>query len=185
MLGTNPFDGRIMAWIQENLHNPATDALFPVITYLGEAGAFWLAVALFLLIGKRTRRIGLFMWLAIALGFLCGELVVKNIVCRPRPFQDFPGYVSLLIPPPSGWSFPSGHSCASFAAASVICFYSKKWGVPALILAGLIAFSRVFLFVHWPTDVLAGVAFGLAAALLTLLVIRPRLEKRFPNLAER
>lgn len=177
MNGINAFDGAVMAFIQGHLHNAATDVTFPIITYMGEGGLFWLLLSLVFLCVKKTRRQGIFMVCAIACGFVVGELVIKNLVCRPRPFQQFPEYVSLLIPPPSGFSFPSGHSCSSFAAAVVLFAFSKKWGVPALLLAGLIAFSRIFLFVHWPTDVLAGIVLGIASALLMLWAI-PKIEEK-------
>ncbi len=83
---------------------------------------------------------------------------------RPRPFQLISRDIRLLIPPPSGWSFPSGHSCASFAAATAVFLRDRRFGAAALVLAALIAFSRVFLFVHYPTDVLAGAALGAVCA---------------------
>lgn len=168
LLPMNPFDHAIMAFIQAHLHNPVTDAVFPVITYLGESGVFWILLALlFILLGKRYgwRVTGCLMLGAMLLGLLTGELAIKNLVCRPRPFQEISADIRLLIPPPSGWSFPSGHSCASFAAATSVFLKDKRWGTAALILAALIAFSRVFLFVHYPTDVLAGSALGVLCAL--------------------
>ncbi len=184
MEGINFFDGTVMAFLQDHCHNRLTDALFPVITYLGEAGAVWLILALAFLCVKKYRRYGVLMILAIAAGFLTGELFLKNLVCRPRPFQLFPDYTPLLILPPSGFSFPSGHSCSSFAAATALCRCSKKWGVPALILAGLIAFSRVFLFVHWPTDVLAGAAMGVLFGILAAWAVPKIAEKRRKDLED-
>ncbi len=172
MEGINGFDRAVMAFVQEHCHNAVTDGIFPIITYLGEYGTVWIVLALLFLCFKKKRAQGLLMLCAIIGGFLVGEVLLKNLVCRPRPFQEFPGYTALLIPPPSGWSFPSGHSCSSFAAAAALCCQSRKWGVPALVLAGLIAFSRVFLFVHWPTDVLAGAALGILSGLLTCFLAR-------------
>lgn len=165
----NPFDQSVMSFVQTNCHNAFTDHLFPVVTYLGEAGVFWIALAVLLVIfGKKSgwRVTGAAMLAAMLMGLLIGELCVKNIVCRPRPFQVVSRDIRLLIPPPSGWSFPSGHSCASFAAATVLFRKDKRWGAAALILAALIAFSRVFLFVHYPTDVLAGVALGVLCGIV-------------------
>lgn len=167
MNGINFFDSSVMTFIQTYLHNPVADAVFPVVTYLGEAGFLWLLTSVFFLCRKGTRRRGLCMACAVTAGFLFGEVLLKNVVCRERPFQAFPDFTPLLIAPPSGFSFPSGHSCSSFAAATVLLCFSKKWGVPALIMAALIAFSRVFLFVHWPTDVLCGALLGTAFGLLT------------------
>lgn len=177
MDGINPFDGAMMAFVQEHFHNAVTDGAFPVITYFGEAGLFWIALSLILLFFKKTRRCGIYAMVAIAAGFLLGELGLKNIICRPRPYQAFPDYTSLLIPPPGGYSFPSGHTTSSFAVATVYFKFSKKWGTLALVLAGLIGFSRIFLFCHWPTDVLAGVVLGIGVALLTLW-LAPKIEAK-------
>lgn len=168
MDGLNPFDQAIMAGVQQACHNLVTDTVFPVITYLGEKGLFWIALALGLVIfGKKRgwRQWGVLMLAAMAAGLLVGELGMKNLVCRPRPFQDYPGFAQLLIPPPSGFSFPSGHTCASFGAATVIFWKDRRWGGGALGLAALIGFSRVFLFVHYPTDVLAGALLGVLCGL--------------------
>lgn len=165
-----PFDGQVMLWIQQQLHSPWGDAVFPWITYLGEAGLCWLILCAVLLLLKKQRQTGAAVLLAVALGFVTGELILKNIVCRPRPFQAFPDFTPLLISPPSGWSFPSGHSCSSFAAASVLLSRRHKLGIPALLLACLIAFSRVYLFVHWPSDILAGMLLGVASAAVVHLL---------------
>lgn len=164
MDGINIFDSTVMAAVQESLHNVVTDTIFPVITYLGEGGVIWLALSVVMLFFKKTRRGGICALCAIAVGFLAGEIILKNIVCRPRPFQTFPEYARLLIAEPSGWSFPSGHSCSSFAAATALLLNNRKIGAPALILAILIAFSRVFLFVHWPSDILVGATLGILTA---------------------
>lgn len=174
---TNPFDNALMGLIQENLHNAVTDAVFPIVTYLGEAGCFWILLSLILLLFKKTRKCGIYALCAVALGFLLGELGLKQLLCRPRPFQTVSGDIRLLIPFPGGYSFPSGHTTASFAAATVCFKFSKKWGGAALVLAALIGFSRVFLFVHWPTDVLAGAALGIGSALL-ILWISPKIEAK-------
>lgn len=163
----NPFDQAVMAFVQSNCHNAVTDKIFPIITYLGESGIFWILLSLLLiLLGKKRgwQVTGGLMLGAMLIGLLAGEVTLKNIVCRPRPFQELSRDVQLLIPPPSGWSFPSGHSCASFAAATSVFLKDKRFGAAALALAALIAFSRVFLFVHYPTDVLAGSLLGIICA---------------------
>ncbi len=177
MTGINGFDSTVMAFVQGHFHNTVTDSVFPFLTYLGEAGLVWIGIALLLLFLKKTRRQGALVLCAMAVGLLLGELLLKNVVCRMRPFQAFPGYATLLISPPSGFSFPSGHTCSSFAAATVLFCSSKKWGLPAFLLAFLIAFSRIFLFVHWPTDVLAGAVLGILCGLLTVFLAK-RLEAR-------
>lgn len=178
MDGINLFDSAIMSFLQTHLRTAVGDAIFPIITYLGEAGAVWLLLAAFFLCRKSSRLCGLLMLFAIAGGFLFGEVLLKNIVCRARPFQAFPTYTNLLISPPSGFSFPSGHSCSSFAAATVLVDFFKKRAIPAVVLASLIAFSRIYLFVHWPTDVLAGVILGIIFGLLTLFLAKRHQEHR-------
>lgn len=172
MEGINGFDRIVMEFVQQHFHNIITDRLFPILTYLGEAGAVWILLALFFLFQKRYRRQGVLLLCAMGAGLLLGEILLKNIVCRERPFQAFPDFAPLLISPPSGFSFPSGHSCSSFAAATVLGCSRKKWGIPALILATLIAFSRMFLFVHWPTDILAGALLGVLCGLTVFLIAR-------------
>ena len=173
----NPFDSAVMTFVQSGFHNPVTDAVFPAVTYLGESGIFWILLSLLIIaMGRKNgwRTTGCLM-----LGLLLGEIALKNIICRPRPFQEMPE-ISLLIPPPSGYSFPSGHSCASFAAATIIFLKDKRPGTAALALAALIAFSRVFLFVHYPTDVLAGSLLGVLCALAAAYGYRRLFQKKAP-----
>lgn len=174
--GIPAFDAIVMEWVQTHAHNPVTDAVFPVVTKLGEYGLIWIAAALVLLCFKKTRKTGGLVLMSMLLAFLCGELVLKNIVCRLRPctlFPDFP----MLIARPDSYSFPSGHSASSFAAAVMLTLRQKKWGWAALVPAALIAFSRVFLFVHYPTDVLAGALLGTLFAFAVYAVHKKKLEK--------
>ena len=163
------FDFGILYFIQDHLRCAFLDAVMPYITYLGEAGTIWFVAAIILLITKKYRRYGVMMVCAMALGYLTGEIVLKGIVARPRPFS-VDDTVALLIHAPSGFSFPSGHSVSSFAASAVIFRADKRIGIPALILAALIAFSRLYLFVHFPTDVLAGIFIGAAFGVLTVII---------------
>lgn len=174
-------DLTVLRFVQAHCHNALTDSVFPVITYLGEAGLIWIALALLMLALGRKRgwtATGWLVLISMLLGLLIGEVGIKNLVCRPRPFMEFAPGPELLIPPPSGWSFPSGHSCSSFAAATTIFMKDKRWGAAAFLLAGLIAFSRVFLFVHWPSDVAAGAVLGVLCAIVTRLVYKVMMKRR-------
>lgn len=153
-------DVRILDFLQ-SIHNPITDIFFKYITYLGEDGFIWIVIALVLLFFKKTRKIGIMLVCSLILGFLTGNLILKNLIARDRPFVQNPEMLSqLLIHPPSEYSFPSGHTLSSFESATVIFLNNKKWGIAALILAAIIGFSRNYLYVHFPSDVLAGAFLG-------------------------
>ena len=159
----------ILDWIAANLWCPFLDTAMPLITLLGDAGIFWMAMAAVLLLFKKTRRVGLGMGFAMLMGLLLCNLTLKPLCQLPRPYDYqydvFGKMIPLIIERQHDFSFPSGHTIASFEAAGVIMLNNKKWGIAALILACLIAFSRLYLYVHYPTDVLVSIALGLALAL--------------------
>ena len=162
------FDLPILEWIAANLWCPFLDAVMPVITLLGDAGIFWMAMAAVLLVFKKTRRVGLGMGFAMLMGLLLCNLTLKPLCQRPSPYDYqydvFGKLIPLLIDRQHDFSFPSGHTIASFEAAGVIVLNNKKWGIGALVLASLIAFSRLYLYVHYPTDVLFSVVLGIGLA---------------------
>lgn len=154
----------ILYWIQQ-LRTPALDEIMTAVTFLGDGGWFWIALGTALFVVPRTRRTGAAMLISLAAGFILGNVILKNTVARQRPCWLDP-MVALLIENPSDYSFPSGHSLASFEGAVSILLYHKKWGVAAVVLAALIACSRLYLFVHFPTDVLAGSLLGILIAVI-------------------
>jgi undecaprenyl-diphosphatase len=164
------FDLPILRWIASNLHSAFGDAVMPIITLLGDAGIFWIAIAAILLFIPKTRKIGLSMGAALLMGLLICNVTLKPLVARIRPYdyelQHFQTQIPLLVEGLHDFSFPSGHTIASFEAATVILLYNKKWGIAAMVLAALIAFSRLHLSVHYPTDVLASVVLGIGIAFL-------------------
>ncbi len=144
-----------------------TDWLSPImigVSALGNSGIIWIVIALILLCFTKTRRCGGIMLGAMALSFVLGNILLKNIIGRGRPFTVDTS-VKLLIKEPSEFSFPSGHTLNSFTAATVIFLHYRKAGIAALAFAGLIAFSRMYLFVHYPTDILGGIILGVADAI--------------------
>lgn len=148
-----------LQWIQE-LHNPILDQIMVVITHLGNGGIFWILVALGLIITKKYRNYGWMMAAAMALGLILGNGLLKNLIARPRPFAVAP-IGDLLIAFPKDWSFPSGHTLVSFEAAGILLYMNKKAGIFALVVAACIAFSRMYLYVHYPTDILGGLLLAL------------------------
>ena len=174
------FDLGIDNYIQEHLSNPFFDKVFTFITHLGDEGIVWILLAVILLCFRKTRKVGIVMGLALIFGLIFGNITLKNIFQRPRPF-DTPGALldgdSLLVSRPGEYSFPSGHTTSSFAAAVGIFLFNKKWGIPALVLAALIAYSRLYVYVHFPSDILGGIVLGTLCALLAYAVWTKGLEK--------
>ena len=164
------FDLPILEWIAENLHCAFLDFIMPIITLLGDGGIFWIAVAVVLLLIPKYRKVGLGMGAALILGLLVCNVTLKPLIARPRPYdyqlEHFGKTIALLIAAPHDFSFPSGHTLASFEAATVLLIHNRKMGIPAMILACLIAFSRLYLYVHYPTDVLFSVFLGIGFAFL-------------------
>lgn len=149
----------------QEMHTAFLNPLMIGVTTLGDNGLIWIVIAAILLFFKKTRKCGILMLITMAVCLVLGNLCIKNIVQRPRPFQVDPS-VFLLINKPGEYSFPSGHTMHGFAAATMIFLHNRKGGIAALILASVIAFSRMYLFVHFPTDILGGLIIGALAALV-------------------
>lgn len=146
------------------LKNPFLDFIMPGITKLGDKGFIWILICIVLILVKKSRKCGISSILSLVVNFVITNIVLKNLVARERPFANN-DLIELLVEAPKDFSFPSGHTSASFAAATVIFLYNKKWGITAYILAFLIAFSRLYLYVHFPTDVIGGIIVGIVSAL--------------------
>ena len=168
---TETFDLPILDWIAEHLHCDFLDFLMPAITHLGDAGILWISLAAMLLCLPKYRKAGLTMAAALVLGLLICNVTLKPLVARIRPFDYGGKEIVLLIPKPQDFSFPSGHTNASFAAATALLLHHRKEGICAMILAALIAFSRLYLYVHYPTDVLSSILLGAATAFLATFLV--------------
>ena len=178
------FDLPILDWIAANLWCPLLDVLMPIITVLGDAGIFWIAISVLFMITKKYRKVGLGMAFALIMGLLVCNIWLKPAVGRIRPYdfqeQQLGVIINLLIEKQHDFAFPSGHTIASFEAAVVILLNNKKLGIPAMILACLIAFSRLYLYVHYPTDVIFSIILGTAFAFLGNYLAHKVFEK-FPR----
>ena len=150
----------VLDWIQANLRNPILDLLMPAVTALGNGGLIWIVLAVVLLLIPKYRKVGAAVLAGLVLEVVCCNLVLKPLVARIRPC-DINTAVQLLIARPDDFSFPSGHTGASFAAAAALYASRNRLWIPALILAVLIAFSRLYLYVHYPTDIFAGAVIGI------------------------
>ena len=187
------FDLPILDWIQAHLQSGLMDTIWPIITMFGDAGIFWMVWATLLLFIPKYRRTGLGMWFALAMGLLICNITLKPLVGRIRPYDfqitelgktwnDLLAGGELLVELPHDFSFPSGHTIASFEACTVLLLNSKLMGIPAVILAILIAFSRLYLYVHYPSDVIfsvfAGILFGILGNLIAKKIPLPQFGKR-------
>ena len=167
-----PFEFAFLDWLQQ-FHNPVLDALAVFLNYAGEHGEIWIAFTLLLLLFRRTRKAGCAMATALVLYLVAGDCILKPLFARPRPCdvdtaitilvkRPHGHSIPMLVARPHGHSFPSGHTASAFAAAFALWLQNRKLGVPALVLAAFIAFTRLYLYVHFPTDVLGGLVLGLA-----------------------
>lgn len=158
--------------VLQTIHNQALDTIMCAITRLGDAGIIWILLCVVLLILPKTRKTGVVLMAALLVDLVVCNGILKPLVHRIRPFDVKTG-IELLINRPTDYSFPSGHTAASFA--SVMALYlegEKKLWIPTLVLAVLIAFSRLYLYVHYPTDVLGGMIIGIAAGAIGYWLVK-------------
>jgi undecaprenyl-diphosphatase len=164
-------DLQILQWINSNLHGADwLNQTIKYITYLGEKGIIWLVLGLVLLCFKKTRKGAIVMLASLILGGALNSLIIKPIVARARPFAEeaeLAKYItSIGMSLPDSYSFASGHALTSFACATSLTIAFGGKGAWSYILATLIALSRIFLCVHYPTDVLAGAFIGVCVAII-------------------
>lgn len=174
-------DGAILLWLQEHFRMELLDKFFSFYTNLGDAGMLWIVLSLIFLCFPKTRKAGALSLVAMMLCYVGNDLILKNLVERPRPFLSVEG-LDPLIQHPGSHSFPSGHSCSSFAAAGVWAQTLKGRGAKGakilfMAMALLMAFSRLYVGVHYPTDVLAGSALGLIGSWLVCRWLGPAYDR--------
>ena len=164
------FDLPILDWIQAHLQCGFLDAVMPIVTLFGEGGIFWIAWAVLMLVLPKTRKTGIAMAIALIMGVLICNVTLKPLIGRPRPYdyqlEHFGVTIKLLIDAQHDYSFPSGHTIASFEAAVALLLNDKRMGIPAMVIAVLVTFSRLYLYVHYPTDVILSIIVGTAFAFI-------------------
>jgi undecaprenyl-diphosphatase len=163
-------DGAILMFVQERLRTGALDYIMIALSFIGNAGALWLAICAIMAAQKQRRRQGAMLFACLALCFIVNNVIIKNAVGRARPFEAIEG-LRILIQAPRDRSFPSGHAASGFAAAFALSrMYGGRAALASYAAAALIAVSRVYVGVHYPSDVAAGALFGtLCAAALFYL----------------
>ncbi len=159
-------DFNILFWIQNLIRNDVFDVIIPFYTSLGEDGIIWIAFGLILLIPKKYRKTGIMVLAALLVMLVVNNIVLKNLIARPRPCWTYPEMVQ-LVHNPSSYSFPSGHTTSAFAVAFTVFSQHKKLGKVIIVMAAIMAFTRLYVFVHFPTDIYGGI---LVAAAITTFV---------------
>lgn len=160
-------DDKLILSIAKHMHSPMMDRLMIFFTTLGNSSLLWIAIALVLLFTRKNRKWGIILVTGLILEILLCDGILKPLIARERPFTRLPGYPN-LIKAPGSFSFPSGHTMSSFVAATILFCRQKSSGIFFYAIAALIGFSRIYLFVHYPSDVLGGIILGILLALLTV-----------------
>ncbi|MBO5274893.1 MAG: phosphatase PAP2 family protein [Clostridia bacterium] len=163
-------DFAILDFIVEHIRCGFLDAVMPAISSFADHGIGWIAIAVILLFFKKTRKAGAAMGVALIFGLIVGNATLKPLVGRIRPY-DINTTVPMLVERLSDFSFPSGHTLASFEGGVVLFIKHRKIGIAAMVLAVLIAFSRLYLYVHFPSDVIVGAILGTIFAVLGCVIM--------------
>lgn len=166
-------DFSILYYIQDHLRCAFLDFLMPLLGFIQEGGMVWIAISIVLICFKKTRYCGFAILLAMGIDTLITEFAIKNVVCRVRPCNvDFS--VNMLISRPTSYGFPSNHTASAFAAATalLVTLNRKRWAILGYVLSTAIAVSRLYVFVHFPSDVLVGAIVGSLIALLVCYLMK-------------
>ncbi len=171
-------DASILLFIQDNIRNPILDPIMKGLSFLGNKGAFWVLLTIILLIFAKTRKAGLASLIAIILTFVVNDLLLKNMVARIRPYEVIEG-LTIIVAKEHSYSFASGHAAIAFASSvGVFRYLPKKASVCLVVLAALIALSRLYVGVHYPTDVLAGTVIGIVFGLIASFAVMKITERK-------
>ncbi len=163
-------------YLLQGIRSEMLDSIMVFVSYLGNSGIIWIIIGLLMMLFKRYRKCGISIILALIFCLIFGNGILKNLIARERPCW-IDESVKLLIAVPRDYSFPSGHTFSSFAASACIIYWHKREGVIALLLAMLISFSRLYLFVHFPTDILGGIVLGIIASIFGIYLTK-KLHKK-------
>ena len=158
----------IIEWMQGA--SPALDGFMMLVSGLVTYAAIWFVLAFLFTCHPKHRELGIAVVLAVVISFIIADLILKPAVCRVRPYNVVD--IEPIVDSISSYSFPSAHTTYSFAAATAIFLYNKKWGALALVFSVLVGVSRVYLYMHWPTDILAGAVVGALSALVAVWLVR-------------
>lgn len=181
----NIAEAQIVLWIQEHLRVPILNGPISILTRLGDGGILWVVIALILIAIPKTRKVGVLCAGSMVIALIFVNVCLKPIIARVRPYDvpEFSNLIKLLVPAEHDFSFPSGHSSNSFACAWVLFRLRNrengfaKFGIAALVFAIMISLSRLYVGVHYPTDVIVGITAGILSAELAIAVL-PKLMRK-------
>ena len=162
-------DETILQWFQQ-IHNDALTKIFMIITKLGEAGIIWIIFGFLMLFALKEKKYGCMVLFSLLLCLIFGNGILKNLIARPRPCHMIHD-IQMLIAIPKDYSFPSGHTFSSVAASICIWHWNRKYGILAWILAVVMMASRLYFYVHYPTDIFAGILLGTILAMISIYCV--------------
>lgn len=173
-------DAKISFWIQDHMIMSWLTFVTYWVSKITSSGLLWIIISIILMAQKKYRMVGLGMFLSLVLVFIVGDQTLKPHVARLRPFVQFPQVVLPATPPdPHTYSFPSGHATGSFSSSVALllglCSVNLKkayWGVLAILFAAFVAFARVYLFVHFTSDVVVGAILGIIMGIIAWAITR-------------
>lgn len=176
----NLFELGILDGIAEIFRCAPLDFIMPKITLLGEGGIAVILLAIILICIPKTRRTGFMVGAALLMGLIVCNIILKPVIARPRPY-DVRGIMPYLASVQSDFSFPSGHTIACFECATVLFIRYRKWGIAALVVAALVSFSRMYLYLHYPSDVMVSIVLGVFFGWLACVIINKIYARWFDN----
>ena len=181
-------DEQALVWIAEHVRNAVLDPFMKLYTQLGNTGMLFIVLGLAMLLWRPARRAGFSALCAMLIGLIVVNFTIKPLVARERPWLVIEHFVN-LVPEHDPNSFPSGHTNAAFAFAIAVCLSApRRWmKITAVCLAAVMGLSRLYVGVHFPSDVLAGAAIGSLCGLAGAWVVKraeERLRRRTPQAPE-
>ena len=180
----NQSEGEILLWIQDHLRMGWLTPIIKTITYLGEAGWFWILTCIALIVWKKYRTVGVVSLISLAFSFITNTIIIKHIFNRTRPYEVVEGLTRLVGKQPDS-SFPSGHTTAAVSVSMVLLLLMpRKFSIPAAVLAVLIMFSRLYVGVHYPTDVLTALVLTVIYSVIIVAIYKKKFSERFPVVRE-
>ncbi len=178
------WEAEFLLFLQEHIRCGFLTVIMKAFTYMGNYGILWYVLCLALTVNKKTRKLGIMCWAVLLLNFLICNVLIKGNVGRTRPFEAIDG-LTYLIGKPVDSSFPSGHTSSAFSLATVIALFvsrDKRWiGILSLVTAAMIGFSRLYLGVHYPTDVICGMILGIIFGISAYFLLNKKLDTLFKN----